>query len=291
MFDLITADLKFKQDWFLSQKSWFTKNIRIFLEPGTIASIVYRYGNWTRTVSPNLLKLLVRIPYFFAKAIVVTAFGIYIPSKAKIGKGFTIHNFSGIFISEGEMGENVIVFQGVTIGHLRGQPAPPKIGNNVLLKNSLIGNNTNILDGAVVGKKGFGFFPGNKNIRYPHIGAVIIGDNVEIGCNNTIDRGSLSNTVIGDGTFLDNQVHIAHNVKIGKNCIITGQVGFAGSSSIGNNVMIGGQAGISGHLRIGDNVQIGGGSGVIKDIPSNIKVMGYPAKNIRNFLRENKTND
>ena len=75
-----------------------------------------------------------------------------------------------------------------------------------------------------------------------------MGNNVEIGCNNTIDRGSLSNTIIGDGTFLDNQVHVAHNVKIGKNCIITGQVGFAGSSKIGNRVMIGGQAGISGHL-------------------------------------------
>ena len=90
---------------------------------------------------------------------------------------------------------------------------------------------------------------------------------------------------------MDNQVHIAHNVKIGKNCIITGQVGFAGSSTIGNRVMIGGQAGISGHLTIGDNVQIGGGSGVIDNIPSNTKVMGYPAKNIRKFLREQKINE
>ena len=114
-----------------------------------------------------------------------------------------------------------------------------------------------------------------------------VGDNVEIGCNNTIDRGSLSNTIIGNGTFLDNQVHIGHNVKIGKNCIITGQVGFAGSSTIGDNVMIGGQSGISGHLTIGNNVQIGGGSGVIKDIPSNTKVRGYPAKNIRNFIKDN----
>ena len=117
---------------------------------------------------------------------------------------------------------------------------------------------------------------------------VIIGNNVEIGCSNTIDRGSLSNTEIGDNSFLDNQVHIAHNVKIGKNCVIAGQVGFAGSSSLGVNVMIGGQAGISGHIKIGDNVQIGGGSGVIKNIPDNTKVMGYPAKNIRNFLKENK---
>ena len=117
---------------------------------------------------------------------------------------------------------------------------------------------------------------------------VIIKDNAEIGCNNTIDRGSISNTIIGKNTFLDNQVHIAHNVNIGENCIITGQVGFAGSSSIGSNVLIGGQAGISGHLNVGNNVQIGGGSGVIKNIPDNTKVMGYPAKDIRRFLKENK---
>ena len=83
-------------------------------------------------------------------------------------------------------------------------------------------------------------------------------------------------------------MHIAHNNKIGNNCIIAGQVGFAGSSILGNNVMIGGQAGVSGHLKVGNNVQIGGGSGVIKNIPDNTKVMGYPAKNLKNFIRENK---
>ena len=205
--------------------------------------------------------------------------------KLKYGKNILIGNNVKIG-NNCTIGHNSIIEKNVVIGD------NCNIGNNVIIKNTIIGNNTNILDGAIVGKKGFGFYPGkNKNIRYPHIGAVIIGNDVEIGCNNTIDRGSLSNTIIGDGTFLDNQVHIAHNVKIGKNCIITGQVGFAGSSSIGNKVMIGGQAGISGHLTIGDNVKIGGGSGVIKNIPSNTKVMGYPAKNIRNFLKENKFND
>ena len=205
--------------------------------------------------------------------------------KVKIGKNILF----GKNVSIGNncsIGHNTIIERNVKIGD------NCNIGSNVIIKNTIIGNNTNILDGAIVGKKGFGFFPNkNENFRYPHIGSVIIGNNVEIGCNNTIDRGSLSNTVIGDGTFLDNQVHIAHNVKIGKNCIITGQVGFAGSSTIGNKVMIGGQAGISGHLSVGDNVQIGGGSGVIKNIPSNTKVMGYPAKNIRKFLKENKLND
>ena len=141
----------------------------------------------------------------------------------------------------------------------------------------------------MIGKKGFGFFPNKDfNFRYPQIGIVIIEDNVEIGCGSTIDRGSLSNTIIGKNTYLDNQIHIAHNVKIGENCIIAGQVGIAGSTVLGKNVKIGGQAGISGHLKIGDNVDIAGGSGVIRDIPDNSKVMGYPATDLKNFIRENK---
>ena len=181
------------------------------------------------------------------------------------------------------IGHNTIIEKNVIIGN------NCTVGSNVIIRNSLIKNNVQILDGCVIGKKGFGFFPDKiSNIRYPQIGVVIIEDNAEIGCGSTIDRGSLSNTIIGKNTYLDNQIHIAHNVKIGNNCIIAGQVGFAGSSTLGNNVMIGGQAGISGHLKIGNNVQIGGGSGVIKDIPDNTKVMGYPAKDLKNFLRENK---
>ena len=98
----------------------------------------------------------------------------------------------------------------------------------------------------------------------------------------------MSNPINGKNTYLDYQIHIAHDVEIGDNCIGAGKGVFAGSSILGNHVMIGGQAGISGHLKIGNNVQIGGGSGVIKDIPDNSKVMGYPAKNLKNFIRENK---
>ena len=182
-----------------------------------------------------------------------------------------------------EVLKNTIIEKNVIIGD------KCSIGSNVILRNSLIENNVHILDRCVIGKKGFGFFPNkDSNLRYPQIGVVIIRDNVEIGCGATIDRGSLSNTIIGKNTFLDNQIHIAHNVKIGENCVIAGQVGFAGSSTIGDNVFIGGQAGISGHIKIGNNVQIGGGSGVIKDIPDNSKVMGYPAKDLRNFIKENR---
>ncbi len=160
------------------------------------------------------------------------------------------------------------------------------IGSNVILKHTVIGNNVVIQDGCKIGLKGFGFIPiKNNNFKFPHIGRVIINDGVEIASNCTIDRGSVDDTVIGSNTYLDNQVHIAHNVKIGNNCMIAGQVGFAGSSTIGNNVSIGGQAGISGHLLIGNNVKIGGGSGVIKDIEDNQVVMGYPAIPFKEFIK------
>ncbi len=202
--------------------------------------------------------------------------------KVKFGKNVLV----GKNVSIGSncfIGHNSIVEKNVSIGN------NCSIGSSTIIRNTILKDNVKILDNCVIGKHGFGFFPINsKNLRYPHIGIVLIEENCEIGCGATIDRGSMSNTVIAKNTYLDNQIHIAHNVKIGENSIIAGQVGIAGSSIIGNNVKIGGQAGISGHLKIGNNVEIGGGSGVIRDIPDNTKVMGYPAKNIREFLKENK---
>ena len=203
-------------------------------------------------------------------------------NKVKFGKNILVGK--NVKIGKNcKIGHNTIIEKNVIIG------SDCSIGSNVIIRNTIVKDNVNILDGCVIGKKGFGFFPKKeKNTRYPHIGIVIINDNSEIGCGSTIDRGSLSNTIIGKNTYIDNQVHIAHNNKIGDNCIIAGQVGFAGSSTLGNNIMIGGQAGVSGHLKIGNNVHIGGGSGVIKDISDNTRVMGYPAKNLREFIKNNR---
>ena len=200
-----------------------------------------------------------------------------------------------------KFGKNVLIGKNVSIGantHIGSSTiieSNVSIGDNcvigslVTIKNSQISNNVHIQDGSKIGVKGFGFIPSkDKNIRTPHIGKVILEEGVEIGANSTIDRGSIVNTIIGKNTFLDNQVHVAHNVHIGKNCMIAGQVGFAGSTILGDNVVIGGQAGVSGHLKIGNNVKIGGGSGVINDIPENTQVMGYPAVNLKDFIKKRK---
>ena len=185
--------------------------------------------------------------------------------------------------SNTKIGNNVVIKQNVHIGK------NCIIGSNVVIENSLLGDNIIIKSGTLIGQAGFGFnFDKKKRIKFPHIGRVIIENDVLIGSFCTIDRGSLTDTVIGEFTSIDNQVHIAHNVKIGNYCMIAAQSGIAGSTIIGNNVKIGGQTGISGHLSIGNNVRIGGKSGIIANIYDNQTVMGYPAKSIRDFLTSKK---
>ena len=161
------------------------------------------------------------------------------------------------------------------------------IGNNVSISNSYIGNNVIIQDGTIIGQDGFGYvFDGKKYIKVPQIGIVKIDDDVEIGSNCAIDRGSLNFTEIKKGVKIDNLVHIAHNVVIGENSVIAGQTGIAGSSIVGKNVLMGGQVGISGHLYISDNVQIGAQSGVTKNIPKNNIVSGTPSVNLKTYLKQ-----
>ena len=161
------------------------------------------------------------------------------------------------------------------------------IGNNVSITNSYIGNNVIIQDGTIIGQDGFGYVLDKKKyIKVPQIGIVKIDDDVEIGSNCAIDRGSLNFTEIKKGVKIDNLVHIAHNVVIGENTAIAGQTGIAGSSIIGKNVLMGGQVGISGHLHISDNVQIGAQSGVTKNISKNSIVSGTPSVNLKTYLKQ-----
>ena len=169
-----------------------------------------------------------------------------------------------------------------------------KIGKNTIiqtgvkiLSNSKIGNNCIINAGAVIGCDGFGFAP-QENGSYrkiPQTGNVIIGNNVEIGSNSTIDRATMGSTIIHDGVKIDNLVQIAHNAEIGKNTIFAGQSGVSGSTKIGENCVIGGQAGIGGHLKIGNNVKIQGQAGVLKDIPDNKQIQGTPAIEFNDYYR------
>ena len=197
-----------------------------------------------------------------------------------------------IFGQNVQIGKNVIIGKNTQVGSNSIIESNVRIGENcvigsfVIVKNSLINANVHIKDGAKIGVRGFGFIPiKQKNLRTPQIGKVVLEEGVEIGANSTVDRGSVTDTIIGKNTFLDNHIHVAHNVKIGENCMFAAQVGISGSTIIGDNVMIGGQAGISGHLKIGNNVKIGGASGVTTDLADNSKVMGYPAMPMREFAR------
>lgn len=132
--------------------------------------------------------------------------------------------------------------------------------------------------GCVIGSDGYGYeFVDHAHQRVPQVGNVVTAANVDIGANTTIDRARFGSTYIGEGTKIDNQVQIAHNVRIGKHCLLVAQVGISGSTEIGNGVIIGGQAGVAGHLQIGDGAMIAGGAAIVKSVPAGAKMRGSPA--------------
>jgi UDP-3-O-[3-hydroxymyristoyl] glucosamine N-acyltransferase len=179
------------------------------------------------------------------------------------------------------IGPNAVIGAGVEIG------ADGVIGSNVSLSHSILGARVHIQPGCVIGSPGFGFAIDPAGyVTVPQLGRVIIGDDVDIGANVTIDRGAGPDTVIGAGTRLDNLVHFAHNVKIGRGCIIAGQVGVSGSTEIGDYVMVGGQAGFVGHLKVGSGAKIAAQSGIMQDVAPGAELMGYPGVPLKQFLRQ-----
>jgi UDP-3-O-[3-hydroxymyristoyl] glucosamine N-acyltransferase len=160
------------------------------------------------------------------------------------------------------------------------------IGAGVTIQHALIGDRVIIHPGARIGQDGFGYLPtpqGHQKI--PQTRRVIIQDNVEIGANSTIDRGSSRDTIIGEGTKIDNLVQIGHNCTIGRHCIIISQTGISGSVKVGDYVMMGGQVGIADHYTIGDGAMLAARSGVITDVPAGARYNGWPAQPARDWLR------
>jgi len=209
-----------------------------------------------------------------------------INKKSKIGADNHIgHNV--IIDKNVVIGNNVFIGHGCYIGPETIIGDNSILSNNVtIIKNTKIGKNVKVKSGTVIGGSGFGLFTKDKmHSTIPHIGNVIIYDNVSIGSNCCIDRGTINNTEIGDNTHIDNLVQIAHNVKLGNGCIIAGQTGIAGSTTIGSFVTIGGQVGIVGHIEIADNVTIAGKSLVTKSIFKNDLISGIPAKNHKKRIK------
>ena len=258
------------------------------------ATIVSNDFEPTEKITTTLIK--VQDPYYSFTTILELFNGdkskkVGISKKSEIDKSSNVpkSSFVGHFSKIGKnsvIGEHCIIEDQVYIGE------NVKIGDNSkiypgtkILDDTIIGDNCIIHSNCSIGSDGFGFAPNDDGTyrKIPQTGNVIIGNDVEIGSNSTIDRATIGSTIISDGVKLDNQIQIAHNVEIGTNTAIAAQSGIAGSTKIGKNCMIGGQVGIIGHLKIGDNVKIQAQAGVTSNIDSNARITGTPAIPFMNY--------
>jgi UDP-3-O-[3-hydroxymyristoyl] glucosamine N-acyltransferase len=188
---------------------------------------------------------------------------------------------------EARIGRGTTIAAGGVIGYRVHIGRDCYVGPNASITHALLGNQVTIHAGAAIGQDGFGFAMGKSgHMKVPQIGRVIIQDGVEIGANTTIDRGALRDTVIGEGTKIDNLVQIGHNVVIGRHCVIVAQTGISGSAEIGDFVVLGGQVGVVGHVKIGAGAQIAASSNVRGDVPPGVRWGGTPAKPVRLWFRE-----
>ncbi len=186
------------------------------------------------------------------------------------------------------LGDGVVLQAGVVLAadvHIGARTVVQ--ANSTIHDRTVIGEDCLIHSGVVLGDEGFGFVPTTDGTWYkmPQVGRVVLGDRVEVGSNSTIDRGALSDTVIGSGTKIDNLVQIGHGCRIGENCLLAGQVGLAGGVELANNVTLGGQVGVSNHVKVGTGVMAAAKTGIANDVAAHSQVMGYPAIPLATFRK------
>jgi UDP-3-O-[3-hydroxymyristoyl] glucosamine N-acyltransferase len=247
--------------------------------PTDTVAIVTRepYAAWAR-VAALFYPVLPVTPGIHPSAFV--AVGALVDSSAQIGPLCVIE--AGAEIGPGCLiGPGAVIGSGVIVGQ------DCRIGAHASLSHALLGARVYVYPGARIGQEGFGFASTKDGfLSVPQLGRVILEDDVEVGANTTIDRGSSRDTVIGAGSRLDNLVQIGHNVTIGRCCVIVAQVGISGSTVLDDFVRVGGQAAMAGHLRIGRGAEIGAQAGVISDLAAGARVLGSPAQPIKDFFRQ-----
>lgn len=274
---------KYEKFWATSKACAAVVNEDISIEPGDNRAFI-KVKNADLAMS-QVLELFAPPTPVFAVSIHPTATidataqicnGAKIGAGCNIGPNVIIGDNSTIYpnvtiLDESSVGKNTVIWSGT-----------------VVRERCHIGNDCIIHPNATIGADGFGFRPDPQRglVKIPQIGNVIIGNNVEIGANSCVDRGKFSSTVLGDGCKIDNLVQIGHNSKLGKFCIMAGNSGLAGSVTLGNGVIIGGSASIKDHTTIGDGAIVGAGSGVTGDIPAGKTMLGYPAVEARDALKQ-----
>lgn len=248
--------------------------------------------------APKSCKLLVSKNPYKSYALVAQAFypdaypasdisdHAYVDQTAKIGDGCIIEA-GAVIKANAKIGNGCWIEANAVIGDNVQIGDKSRIGANASISHSIMGQGSRLYPGARVGQDGFGFaIDPAGHVKVPQLGRVLIGDHVEIGANSCIDRGAGPDTVIGDGTWIDNCVQIGHNAKVGKGCVIVAQAGISGSTTLEDYVVVAAQVGVAGHLTIGQGARIGAQSGVMKDVPAGETVLGAPAVPIKQAMKQ-----
>lgn len=271
------------------QNSAAFKILPISVLQNTRASIILLQADQIQNAPAGTTLLITESP----RGTIVKILGEIYKEKPRYGIHWAAHVERGVFfrkkrtvyvgqyatIERGAVIEtDVKIYPGAYIGRNVTLGRGTVVHSGAHIENATIGENCVIHNGASIGKDGFGFTRQNgKNVFIPHVGRVLIGDRVSVGANSCIDRGAMTDTVIGDGTKIDNLVQVAHGVVIGKECFLAGQVGIAGGCVIGDRALLGGQVGLANGVHVGDDAEIGAHSGVFRNVPAGERYMGYPA--------------